>query len=38
MMKISHETVESHRKNIRRKIGLKGKKENLQAYLSSLDT
>ena len=38
IMKISPETVESHRKNIRRKMGLQCKKENLQAYLAALGT
>jgi DNA-binding CsgD family transcriptional regulator len=36
LMKISTETVESHRKNIRRKLGLQHKKENLQSFLNSL--
>jgi PAS domain S-box-containing protein len=38
ILKICPETVESHRKNIRHKMGLKGKKENLQAYLAALGT
>ena len=36
-MNISPRTVETHRKNIRRKIGLEGKKANLRSYLLSID-
>lgn len=36
ILKISPETVESHRKNIRYKLGLQNKKENLQSYLAGL--
>ena len=34
---MSTRTIEAHRYNIRNKLGLKGKKLNLQTYLSSLD-
>ena len=33
---ISPETVKTHRKNIRKKLGLRGSKKNLQAYLHDL--
>ena len=33
---ISSETVKSHRKNIRKKLGLRGSAERLQAYFESL--
>ena len=36
-MNISPRTVETHRKNIRRKFGLEGKKANLRSYLLSID-
>jgi PAS domain S-box-containing protein len=36
-MNISPRTVETHRKNIRRKIGLEGKKVNLRSHLLSID-
>ena len=35
-MNISPRTVETHRKNIRRKIGLEGKKTNLRSHLLSI--
>lgn len=34
-LNLAFETVQTHRKNIRRKLGLKGKKVNLHAYLAS---
>jgi len=36
LMNISPRTVETHRKNIRRKVGLKAKKANLRSHLLSL--
>lgn len=33
LMKVSPQTVETHRKNIRRKLGLRGKDTNLSTYL-----
>jgi len=36
IMNISPRTVDTHKKNIRRKIGLEGKKANLRSYLLSL--
>jgi PAS domain S-box-containing protein len=36
LMNVSPRTVETHRKNIRRKIGLEGKRVNLRSYLLSL--
>jgi PAS domain S-box-containing protein len=37
VLNISPETVESHRKNIRHKMGLQGKKKNLMSYLVVMD-
>ena len=37
LLRISPRTVETHRKNIRSKIGLDGKKANLRSHLLSLD-
>ncbi len=36
IMNISPRTVDTHRKNIRRKVGLEGKRANLRSYLLSL--
>ena len=36
IMNISPRTVDTHKKNIRRKIGLEGKRANLRSYLLSL--
>jgi PAS domain S-box-containing protein len=35
MLSISYETVEKHRRNIRRKVGITGKKINLASFLSA---
>jgi DNA-binding CsgD family transcriptional regulator len=35
-MNVSPRTVETHRKNIRKKIGLEGKRENLRSHLLSI--
>ena len=37
MNNISQKTVEVHRNNVRRKLGINGKKVNLQTYLRSID-
>lgn len=37
LLNLSPRTVETHRKNIRRKIGLEGKRANLRSHLLSLD-
>ncbi|MBW2604857.1 MAG: response regulator [Deltaproteobacteria bacterium] len=37
LLNLSPRTVETHRKNIRRKIGLKGKKANLRSHLLFID-
>jgi PAS domain S-box-containing protein len=37
LLNVSPRTVETHRKNIRRKIGLEGKRENLRSHLLSLN-
>ncbi len=37
LMNVSPRTIETHRKNIRRKIGLEGKKANLRSHLLSID-
>ena len=37
LMKVSPQTVETHRKNIRRKLGLRGKDTNLSTYLRKSD-
>jgi PAS domain S-box-containing protein len=34
---LSHKTIESHRESIRRKLGIKNKKINLQSYLISVE-
>ena len=36
LLNISKDTVDSHRQNIRKRLGLNGKKQNLQSYLLSL--
>ena len=35
LLSISQETVEKHRRNIRRKVGISGKKVNLASFLSA---
>jgi len=37
LMNVSPRTIDTHRKNIRRKIGLQGHRGNLRSYLLSLD-
>jgi DNA-binding CsgD family transcriptional regulator len=34
LLTISYETVEKHRRNIRRKVGITGKKINLTSFLN----
>jgi len=36
LLNISKDTVDTHRQNIRKKLGLNGKKQNLQSYLLAL--
>jgi len=36
LLNISKDTVDTHRQNIRKRLGLNGKKQNLQSYLLSL--
>jgi len=36
LLHISKDTVDSHRQNIRKRLGLNGKKQNLQSYLLSM--
>jgi DNA-binding CsgD family transcriptional regulator len=37
MLKISTESIDVHRKNIRKKLGLSNRKANLQSHLVSLE-
>jgi len=37
LMNVSPRTIETHRKNIRKKIGIEGKKANLRSHLLSID-
>jgi DNA-binding CsgD family transcriptional regulator len=36
LLNLSERTIESHRKNIRRKTGIKNKKENLTTHLLNI--